>query len=446
VLTLMPGYRRDGTIAWRHGRAVAHQAFLTQVAEIAKTLPDAPCLINLCEDRYLFMLSLCASLLRGGSTLLPPNRLATTVREIAGRYPGAVTLADGPIEDMGLPNHLILEPVARTECDESPLDIAPALADRPDAIIAFTSGSTGSPQPNPKRWIDQMHCSLCGCQRFGIRPETSIIATVPPQHMFGLELSVLIPLAIGAAAHSGRPFFPEDICAALAETPGPRVLVTTPVHLNACINAHLDWPEIDFVISATAPLSDALARTAEDQLKTRIFEIYGCTEAGSVASRRTVEGPRWEWYDTVEAHTSQGSVSLTASFLPGQIPLNDLIQQEGARHFRLIGRGADMVNVAGKRASLADLNLKLNAIPGVKEGVIFVPESADETRTRLAAMVVAPELDRSTLAARLRELMDPVFIPRPIIFVDELPRNDVGKTPRQWLLKLLEQQRSGPEQ
>lgn len=440
----MAGYRPDGIIAWRHGQAVSHGAFLAQLAQLAQTLPEAPYLINLCEDRYLFMLSLCASLLRGGSTLLPPNRLGATIREIAARYPGAITLSDTPTENLGLPNHRITEP-GSDAWEPGTAAPSPRLADRADAIIVFTSGSTGDPVPNLKRWSDQTCCSRYGSARFGIRPESSIIATVPPQHMYGLELSVLIPLAIGASAHSARPFFPQDIAAALAETPAPRVLVTTPVHLKACVEARIDWPEIDFVISATAPLSEALARAAEERLRTRVFEIYGCTEAGSVASRRTVEGPRWRWYDTVEAHCNEAAVSLTAAFLPGEIPLNDLIEPEGDRHFRLVGRGADMVNVGGKRASLADLNLKLNAIPGVSEGAIFVPDGADETRSRLAAIVVAPGLGRDELLNRLRAVMDPVFLPRPLLFVDALPRNDVGKTPRQWLLKLLEGRRGGPE-
>lgn len=435
----MPGYRAGGTIAWRQGRAVAHETFLAQVEQLAATLPDAPRLINLCQDRYLFMLSLCAALRRGHSTLLPPNRLAATIRAIAADHPGCMTLADEPLEDLGLPHVAISEPLV---APGRPVPAgSPLISDRPDGIVAFTSGSTGTSQPNLKRWSDQMRCSAAAMARFGIGEATGMVATVPPQHMFGLELSVLIPMASGAAAHAGRPFFPDDIRAALAETPPPRVLVTTPVHLAACVKSDLDWPAIDFVISATAPLSEALAHAVETRLSTRVFEIYGCTEAGSVASRRTCEGPLWRWYDGVVPQVREDGVALTADFLPGEIPLNDRIEPEPDGRFRLLGRGSDLVNVAGKRASLMDLTLKLNAIPGVREGVILAPDGRDDTSARLAAVVVAPGLDRATLIARLRERMDPVFIPRPIVFVDALPRNDVGKTPRQWLLQLLDRAR-----
>lgn len=438
----MPGYRPGGTIAWRHGRAIAHATFLAQVEQLAARLPEAPWLINLCQDRYLFMLTLCAALRRGHSTLLPPNRLADTIRAIAADHPDCVTLADEPLGDLGLPQVAIGEPDLQPDWP-APAS-SPLISDRPDGIIAFTSGSTGASLPNPKRWSDQMRCSLAGMARFGIDGATSIVATVPPQHMFGLELSVLIPLASGAAAHAGRPFFPDDIRAALAETCPPRVLVTTPVHLAACVRSDLDWPEIDFVVSATAPLTESLARAVETRLATRVFEIYGCTEAGSVASRRTSDGPLWRWYDGVAPHAGASGVALTADFLPGPVPLNDVIALEEDGRFRLLGRGGDLVNVAGKRASLMDLQLKLNAIPGVREGVILAPDGLDDTAARLAAVVVAPDLDRAALIAALRERMDPVFVPRPIVFVDALPRNDVGKTPRQWLLQILDAARGTP--
>jgi acyl-coenzyme A synthetase/AMP-(fatty) acid ligase len=39
----------------------------------------------------------------------------------------------------------------------------------------------------------------------------------------------------------------------------------------------------------------------------------------------------------------------------------------------------------------------------------------------------------------LRERIDPVFLPRPLIFVDRLPRNDTGKLPQEALRTLAAQ-------
>jgi acyl-coenzyme A synthetase/AMP-(fatty) acid ligase len=56
----------------------------------------------------------------------------------------------------------------------------------------------------------------------------TLVATVPPQHMYGFESSVLLAMHGGATLDAGRPFYPADVVAALATTPAPRALVTTP--------------------------------------------------------------------------------------------------------------------------------------------------------------------------------------------------------------------------
>ena len=46
-----------------------------------------------------------------------------------------------------------------------------------------------------------------------------MLGTVPPQHMYGLEATIMLPLQNGMAGTLGRPLLPGDIAAALAETP-----------------------------------------------------------------------------------------------------------------------------------------------------------------------------------------------------------------------------------
>lgn len=432
-LSMMPGFQRGRVFFWRRGQAVSHDQFVNQCLALSKQLPSAPCFVNLCEDKYLFVLSLCASLLRGAISLFPPNRLANTIDDIAADYPGALCLSDASVEGLDVPLWRVSEPTTHL----SDLVEAPAVGRDEDAVIVFTSGSTGKPQPHRKRWSDLMLGAWLASKRFGIDASASVITTVPAQHMYGLELSVAVPLAIGAAADNGTPFFPEDIRLTLERSPPPRILVTTPVQLSSCAESDIDWPQIAFVISATAPLSPELAERAERNLRTRVFEIYGCTEAGSMASRRTCDGPSWRWYDSVVARTGEGSVTIDADFLPTPVTLADVLEIDDGGGFRLLGRSSDMIKIAGKRASMADLNIKLNGIDGVADGVFVVPEEREGVVQRLAAVVVAPTLKREALLARLRKLIDPAFVPRKIQFVERLPRNHAGKLPRRLLLEML---------
>jgi acyl-coenzyme A synthetase/AMP-(fatty) acid ligase len=43
------------------------------------------------------------------------------------------------------------------------------------------------------------------------------------------------------------------------------------------------------------------------------------------------------------------------------------------------------------------------------------------------------------LTRALRERIPPAFLPRPLVFVDALPRNDTGKLPHEWLAALARQ-------
>ena len=99
-----------------------------------------------------------------------------------------------------------------------------------------------------------------------------------------------------------------------------------------------------------------------------------------------------------------------------------------------------MVNVAGKRTSLAHLNAQLAGIPGVVEGCFIQPDdeavARDGTVQRLAALVVAPTLGPSEVLAALRQRIDPVFLPRPLLRVDAMPRNPTGKLVRSDIMTL----------
>jgi acyl-coenzyme A synthetase/AMP-(fatty) acid ligase len=125
-------------------------------------------------------------------------------------------------------------------------------------------------------------------------------------------------------------------------------------------------------------------------------------------------------------------------------PICDVLEITGEDEFALKGRTADLVNMAGKRSSFGYLNAQLNAIPGVLDGAFFWRESAGggvTGITRLAAVAVAPTLEPASLMASLRRRIDPVFLPRPLLLVDRLPRNSTGKLPLHALQSLADQHR-----
>ena len=305
TLPLIQNYRAGETLLWKNDGPITQAQFVGSAQALSRKLPQPRYAINLCDDRGNFMHAYAAVLLRGQTNLLPSGRAPGVVRDIARTYPDSYLLCDGPYEDLGV-SQLTFEP--------GELAATPWKGDVPEipwshaAAITFTSGSTGGPQPQVKSWRNLLTTAgLCTDRFLGpkLRPPINIVATVPPQHMYGLELSVMLALAGAGATHAARPFFPEDVRAALESVPEPRLLVTTPVHLKSLAASGLKFPPLLKIISATAPLSRESAQQAETALGAPVHEIYGCTEAGSMCTRRTLDGERWHPYPVCASPTTR---------------------------------------------------------------------------------------------------------------------------------------------
>jgi acyl-coenzyme A synthetase/AMP-(fatty) acid ligase len=189
------------------------------------------------------------------------------------------------------------------------------------------------------------------------------------------------------------------------------------------------------IVSATAPLSPALAQAAEARFGCEVRELFGSTETCVIARRRTARAEAWTPLPGVRVTPSEDGARVEAPHLPGPVSLADRVEVRLDGGFVLRGRAADLLEIAGKRASLADLTSRLLAIPGVEDGVVFQLEG--EGVRRIAALAVAPGLDEGAILAALRGAVDPVFLPRRLRRVAALPRNETGKLPRAALLALL---------
>jgi acyl-coenzyme A synthetase/AMP-(fatty) acid ligase len=424
--TLLPLIRaREGDVfAHTDKRTVRVEDYLREVASLAARLPARSHVVNLCQDRYRFTVAFGAALSRGQVSLLPPQRTPDFLSRLAQSFAGLYAVTDQPEDSAPL------ELIVHEEGAVGPRTASmPTIAAGEVAAIAFTSGTTGEPTPHVKRWGALAHGAVGEAAALGLDrvPGAALVGTVPPQHMYGFESTVLLALQAGVTMFSGRPFYPLDIHAALESVPAPRALITTPVHLRALALENMRLPPLNLIVSATAPLSIEAAQAAEARHEAPVYEIYGFTEAGMVACRRTAAGPTWRTLPGVRIRHDGDRWWAEGGHVPMPAPFTDLIDVLDVEHFSLRGRASDVVNVAGKRASLAALNAHLLAIPGVIDGVYYIPEERGDTVTRLGAFVVAPTLTSKRLRAELRRRIDAVFLPRPLHFVSELPRNATGK-------------------
>ncbi|MGC1457302.1 MAG: AMP-binding protein [Steroidobacteraceae bacterium] len=438
LLPLIAGFEAAAPLLWQRGVAVTAGQFLVQVLAVAEALPDRPYLLNLCEERANFLVAWCAALVRGQTNLLPASRAPQVIADVRAGYPD-----NHSVDDAWVGKVLASATAGR-------IPALPQIAADHIVQVAFTSGSTGTPTAHAKRW-GSLHFNtrfnaerIRECIGAGSGTLPTVIATVPPQHMYGTETSVLLPLLARMAVHAARPLFPGDVAGALAQVPEPRVLVTTPVHLRTLLASTQIFPPIAVVVSATAPLDAALALRVAGRLKAPLLEMFGSTETCVIATRLTASESSWRLYPGVTLEPTADHTWVRAPWFDQATRLQDVVEVAAGRML-LRGRNVDMIEIAGKRASLSDLTGRLLGIPGVQDAVVFQPSDAEAEAQgvarvqRVAAAVVAPTLSVAEILNAMAHGVDPVFLPRPLLRVAELPHNELGKTTRAQLLELLRQ-------
>jgi acyl-coenzyme A synthetase/AMP-(fatty) acid ligase len=431
-------------VAYRAGLALTVEQFLDEAKQVAQRLPKGKHVLNVCADRYHFAVGLAACLMSERVSLLPSTHTPQVITQLADFAPDAFCLTDDKRCDIELPRAYYPDLARPAPTLAAARFEVPRIAASQLAAIVFTSGSTGTPVPYKKTWGLLSRCIQSGAPLLGISDGRShaLIGTVPGQHMYGFESTVLLALLSGNALSAERPFYPADVAATIQGVPRPRVLVTTPIHLRTLLASEIEFPPVDLVMSATAPLSRDLAQEVEEKYRAPLLEIYGSTETGQIAMRRTAMAAAWRLWPGVRLSTANGQVVAQGGHVEQLTPMCDVIEITGDDEFLLHGRTADLVNVAGKRSSFGYLNAQLNAIPGVVDGAFFLREETTGSTgvTRLGAVVVAPGLTVAALTEQLRQLIDPVFLPRPLLIVAQLPRNATGKLPQQALQGFADEQ------
>ena len=441
---LLRVHRPGAAFAWRDGEPIRAARFLRDVAALADLLPAHRHAINLCADRYNFTVGFAAALCRNQTTLLPPHDAPDLLQQLAEDYPELYCLTDGPSPACGLSVFSFPSSLG----DGSGVAMNPVIAAEQPACVLFTSGSTGRPRPHARNWGELVSSALAEGSRLNIAAlaGASLLGTVPHQHSYGLESLVMLAMQHGLALQARRLFYPADIRAQIAATPQPRVLVTTPVHLRVLLAEPETPAPVDLVLCATAPLAGQLAREAEARFALSLYEIYGCSEAGQIAARRTALTEEWHCLDGITLRQDAAGTWASGPPIAVETLLPDVIELRDPERFLLHGRIADLVDVAGKRTSLAHLNYHLNAIEGVQDGAFAIAETSEQTSvTRLAAFVVAPGRSAEAILTELRRRIDVAFLPRPLCLVPALPRNALGKLPHDEIQRLIAEARKGSD-
>jgi len=314
----------------------------------------------------------------------------------------------------------------------------PGFDDLPEQVaVVFTSGSTGAPRPFVK------HTSALYGELHRVRKTLGesldgalFVSTVPLEHTFGYSFAWWLPLVCGAQTRLERVVTPNQLRIIGDASMQQLWIITTPTHMKHCVELGLRLRNVAGVVCATSRLDTMLARQAAVCYGVPITECYGSTETGSIALRlrradEVVEPPWTLLADTTLAETGHGH-EFSAPYLGQPVVLADKLKVDG-RSFQILGRTDDIIKVCGKRHSLTGLNRQIAVIPAVADSFYFLPDATSPTETQRPAALVELRAGarRDDVLAALRGTVDNLFLPRPLIVVDRLPRGDSGKLRRE---------------
>ena len=319
---------------------------------------------------------------------------------------------------------------------------------KPDAtrpIRLFTSGSSGTPKCIEKTVGLMDREAEVTTRLFGAVTEGAVVqSTVDPRHLYGLTFNIWFAFSAGRPIATTRRVYQEQ----LLTLPHPVALITTPTFMRM-LETTLAAPVLPFVLSAGGPLSDEAKATLTAWSPSTIYEIYGSTETGVVASRAhesnalaNAQTPDWTLIDeAMLSETADGWV-LTSPLLPtGVMMLDDQLKLTGERTFHLLGRRDRVVKIGEVRLSLTEIERVVERTLGL---VIRALPVVHGERTLIGAVVneaLSPKWteqlpDRRAVTQALHGTLDPLARPRLWRSVPDWPMNAQGKAETQRLLEL----------
>ncbi len=395
---------------------------------------ERPWLCLCTHDKALIMAAIIASLAGGPRLILPYAFSRQALAEVCEALSPAFFLADSFAGlDYPAGPQMIVPGMF-------PADIAvPHTVFDPDEtfLILFTGGSTGTPKVWAKTPRNMFAEARYQAAALGISRDDVFLSTVPPNHIYGLLFSVLVPFVSSARILKGIYAFPREILKA-AQDYRATILVSVPVHYRVLNTDALKRYELRMALSSAGMLAQEDALSFRERTGLDVVEVYGSTETGGIATRRRfTDGESWHPMDPVAWKIREGKLCVSSIFLSPTLPRGDdgffmtadCVDPDGDHRFILRGRADDIVKIGGKRVDMSAVQAKLKQIPGVRDAVVVSIPVGRGRQNELAALV-ATDLDAPQVKRHLAKVSEAYAVPRHVVVVNDIPMTPAGKYER----------------
>ena len=338
------------------------------------------------------------------------------------------------------------------------------------ALVLYTSGTTGAPKGalitdgNIASNLDML------ARAWAWTADDTVVHALPLFHVHGLVLGLFGALRRGGALRWVPRFTPEALCDALRDESarGSAMLFAVPTMYHRLCEAADAAPALAealrgarVLVSGSAPLSTREHAHVERLTGQRVIERYGLTEtlincstrvdgdrrAGSVGP--ALDGVELRLVDDarqpVDGMTEPGEIAVRgphvfAGYLNRDDATRAVLDDEGWFYtgdiatrspdgFLTIGgrRSTDIIKCGGYKVGAGEVEAALREHPAVAEAAVVGRPDPDLGERIVAYVVTRSAVEPASLADHVASMLSPHKRPRDVVFLDELPRNAMGK-------------------
>jgi len=352
--------------------------------------------------------------------------------------------------------------------------------------ISWTSGTTGTPKGVPRSHNMWVATARCCAEAGNYKQGDRFLNIFPLVNMASIGGFLYPALLLGCSIILHHPLDPGLY---LTQLQNEKITFTIapPMLLNQLAKSQDMWNQFDFshlrsIGSGSAPLAPWMIETFRQQYGLEVINFYGSNEGISLfctpmhtadSEVRATMFPRlgcgitrFDSYanrailskvvdtETGEMITESGHVGellfAGATVFDGYLGTNndelfsdddyfhtgDLVELCGdpPAFYRIAGRCKDIINRGGMKISPAEIDILLEGLPGASEVAVCAYQDDVQGEKVCACLVVEPDTDRPSLDDvidyLLKQGLAKFKLPERIEFLDNLPRNPLGKVQR----------------
>ena len=351
----------------------------------------------------------------------------------------------------------------------SPLDDAD-VADTDEAILVFSSGTTGLPKAVRHTHRSLRHATRHWIDALDLGPDDRFQVATPPSHILGF-LNLLAAAEAGATVRLHRRFDLDEVLHRIEAERMTLEMAVAPIALAMANHPGLeryDLSSLRFIMWGATPVTEAVAHVVTERTGVRFLPAYGASELPVLACNPVRDPRAWRLDSAglppagVELRVAdldtgrvlppgeQGEIqarspSVMAGYLPasatadafadGWYRTGDVgwLEPEGWVH--LTDRCKEMVKVSGFQVAPAELEAVLLGHPAVLDCAVFgVPDDrAGEVPVAAVQLDASTPVDPEELRRLVADSLATYKQLRHVVVVDAIPRLPSGKALRRVL-------------